>query len=51
MSSAAVSAGDRSSATSTNGGFADRQAWGGSAHEVGDHTLADVMQVGCALGW
>ena len=31
-------------------GFADRQAWGGSAHEVGDHTLADVMQVGCALG-
>ena len=31
-------------------GFADRQSRSGSAHEVGDHALADVMQVGCTLG-
>ncbi len=32
-------------------GFADRQSWSGSAHEVGDHALADVMQVGYASAW
>ena len=31
-------------------GFALRQARCGSAHKVGDHALADIMQIGGALG-
>ena len=31
-------------------GFALRQARCGSAHKVGDHALADIMQIGGTLG-
>ena len=46
----AVSAGARSSATSTDGRVGHRDARLGLAHQVGDHAALDVAQVGDPLG-
>ena len=49
-SSPAVSAGARSSASSTDGTSGVRDARLGQAGELGDHPVADVSQVGDPLG-